>query len=74
MMAAGESEQTYFDWLRARYPQQIDPEGRLNDYLAVRDNRLHFRDRDLLALARQHGTPLELVYTPTPPRRMWRRR
>ncbi|MFN8511745.1 MAG: arginine decarboxylase [Chloroflexia bacterium] len=55
---------TYLDWLRARYPQHIAPDGRLNDFLAVRGDHLHFRDLDLHALAREHGSPLELVYTP----------
>lgn len=63
-MKAGDTGQTYFDWLHARYPRQVEPAGRLNDYLAVRDNRLHFRDRDLLALAQHYGSPLELVYAP----------
>ena len=55
---------TYYDWLRGRYPRQIGADGRLNDFLAVRDGRLHFRHLDLLALARDHGSPLELAYTP----------
>ncbi len=56
--------QTYLDWLRARYPQHISADGRLNDLLAVRDNRLYFRELDLLATAQRYGSPLELVYTP----------
>jgi arginine decarboxylase len=55
---------TYFDWLRARYPQQVRGDGRLNDVLNVRDGRLHFRDLDLAATVREYGSPLELVYTP----------
>src|SRR3954453_7454404 len=55
---------TYFDWLRARYPQQVRADGRLNDVLNVRDGRLHFRDLDLAATVREYGSPLELVYTP----------
>ena len=55
---------TYLDWLRERYPRQIDSTGRLNDFLTIRDDRLCFRDLDLYALAREYGSPLELVYTP----------
>jgi arginine decarboxylase len=55
---------TYLDWLRARYPRQIAPDGRLNDFLAVRGDRLFFRDLDLYALAREYGSPLEIVYAP----------
>ena len=31
---------TYLDWLRARYPQQLDHDDRLNDYLTIRGDRL----------------------------------
>ena len=55
---------TYLDWLRARYPRQVAPDGRLNDFLAVRGDRLFFRNLDLYALAREYGSPLELVYAP----------
>lgn len=55
---------TYADYLHARYGAWIGPDGRLNDYLSVRDGHLCFRDLDLFALPRAYGSPLELVYTP----------
>lgn len=61
---------TYDEYLRGRYGDRIGPGGRLNDYLAVRDGRLHFEDLDLYATVRQYGSPLELVYTPLIERRV----
>jgi arginine decarboxylase len=55
---------SYLDALRARYPRHVAPDGRLNDFLSVRDGRLHFRDLDLLATVQEYGSPLELVYAP----------
>lgn len=55
---------TYLDWLRDRYPRQVGAEGRINDFLTVRGDRLFFRDLDLHALTTEYGSPLELVYTP----------
>ncbi len=55
---------TYLDALRARYPRLLGTDGRLNDFLGVRDGRLHFRDLDLYATVREYGSPLELAYTP----------
>lgn len=62
--SATESTATYFDWLRARFPRSVGADGRLNDFLSVRDGRLHFRDLDLAATVREYSSPLELVYTP----------
>ena len=55
---------TYARWLRARYPQHLGNDGRLNDVLSIRDGHLHFRDLDLYAAVQEYGSPLELVYTP----------
>lgn len=55
---------TYVDYLHARYGAWSGPDGRLNDYLSVRDGHLCFRDLDLFAMVRAYGSPLELVYTP----------
>ena len=55
---------TYFDWLLARYAPHVRADGRLNDFLSVRDGRLHFREIDLYAAVREVGSPLEIVYTP----------
>lgn len=63
-MTTASGAATYLDWLRARFPRQVGADGRLNDFLAVRDGHLHFRDLDLYALAGEYGSPLELVYTP----------
>ena len=51
----------YLDYLTATYGLG---DGRVTDYLEVRDGRLWFRDLDLLALAREHGTPVEVAYLP----------
>ncbi len=48
---------TYLDWLRARYPQQLDHDDRLNDYLTIRGDRLFFRELDLYALVQEYGSP-----------------
>ena len=55
---------TYFDYLHGRYGERIGPDGRLNDYLSVRGGHLWYRNLDLYATVRAHGSPLELVYTP----------
>jgi arginine decarboxylase len=51
----------YVDWLQ----QHQAADGRLNDFLSVYDGRILLGDEvDLLALAEQHGTPLEIAYCP----------
>lgn len=51
----------YLDYLTAAHGLQ---DGQITDYLALRDGRLWFRELDLLALVREHGTPLEVAYLP----------
>jgi arginine decarboxylase len=63
-MTSAPPTMTYFEYLRDRHAGRIGDDGRLNDYLSVRDGHLQFRDLDLYATIRRQGSPLELVYTP----------
>src|SRR5262245_66644298 len=52
---------TYLDYLRPR----IDVDGRLNDFIRMRDGRVIFADAlDLLDLVERHGAPLEVSFCP----------
>src|SRR6185295_19203020 len=58
---------TYLDHLRPR----LDADGRLNDFIRIRDGRLIFADAlDLLDLVVQHGAPLEVSFCPLIARRI----
>jgi arginine decarboxylase len=57
----------YMDHLRPR----VDPAGRLNDFLSLRDGRLFFGDTiDLLAEVEQYSAPLEISFCPQITRRV----
>ncbi len=56
-------QQTYADYIRDRYG--FDGEGAITDFMARHDGQLLMGGRvSLTELARAHGAPLELVYTP----------
>jgi arginine decarboxylase len=58
---------TYFDHLRS----YVDAEGRLNDFISIRDGRVLFADAlDLLDLVERHGAPLEVSFCPLIARRI----
>src|SRR5258706_7451966 len=58
---------TYLDYLRPR----LDADGRLNDFIRIRDGRLIFADAlDLLDLVAQYGAPLEVSFCPLITRRI----
>jgi arginine decarboxylase len=58
---------TYLDHLRPR----IDADGRLSDFIRLRDGRVIFADAlDLLGLAERHGAPLEISFCPLIARRI----
>jgi arginine decarboxylase len=58
---------TYLDRLRPH----LHADGRLNDFLELRDGRLIFAGAlDLLALAEQYGAPLEISFCPLITRRI----
>ncbi len=57
-----ELEQTYRDYLRARYG--VGDNGSLNDFISRRDGKLMFANVDLEALVAEHGAPLEVAYCP----------
>jgi arginine decarboxylase len=58
---------TYLDYLRPH----IDHDGRLNDFIRIRDGRVIFADAlDLFDLAERHGTPLEVSFCPLIARRI----
>src|SRR5262245_17825060 len=51
----------YLDHLRA----DLDADGRLNDFIRIRDGRVIFADAlDLLDLVERHGAPLEVSFCP----------
>jgi arginine decarboxylase len=57
------NEQTYADYIRDRFG--FDGEGDITDFLARHDGQLMLGGRvNLAELARSHGAPLEVVYTP----------
>lgn len=50
---------------REHLQPRLDADGRLNDFIRLRDGRLLFADDlDLQALAHHHGTPLEISFCP----------
>ena len=51
----------YIDYLTTAHDLR---EGRVTDYLEIRDGRLCFRELDLLTLVQEHGSPLEVAYLP----------
>jgi arginine decarboxylase len=58
---------SYHDYLRPR----VDADGRLNDFIRMRDGRVIFADAlDLLELVERHGTPLEVSFCPLIARRI----
>ncbi|GAB4449068.1 MAG: arginine decarboxylase [Chloroflexi bacterium OHK40] len=67
-------QQTYADYIRDHYG--FDGEGEVTDFMTRRDGQLLLGGRvNLTELARAHGAPLEVVYTPqitTQVRRMQR--
>ena len=57
----------YLDHLQPR----LDPTGRLNDFLSLRDGRVIFADTlDLLDLVARYGAPLEISFCPLITRRV----
>jgi arginine decarboxylase len=58
---------TYLDHLRPH----LDVEGRLNDFIRIRDGRVIFAEAlDLLGLVERHGAPLEVSFCPLIERRI----
>ncbi len=57
---------SYYDYLLT----QADQQGNLNDFLSISDGRLFFAELDPLALATQHGSPLEVSFCPQITRRV----
>jgi arginine decarboxylase len=56
-------QQTYADYIRDRFG--FDGEGAISDFMTRHDGQLLMGGRvNLTELARAHGAPLELVYTP----------
>src|SRR5437773_335725 len=58
---------SYLDHIRPR----LGPDGRLNDFLQIRDGRVFFAGAlDLLELVERHGAPLEISFCPLITRRI----
>jgi arginine decarboxylase len=58
---------TYLDHIRPH----LDADGRLNDFIRIRDGRLIFADAlDLLDMVAHYGAPLEVVFCPLIARRI----
>jgi arginine decarboxylase len=55
------SAPNFYDYLRSRFGIT---DTRLNEFLHIEDDRLHFRDIDLTRLANDWGTPLEVGFNP----------